>query len=556
MINKTVKTALLLSLVGCNLLSAPNSGDALRESQISLPPEKKSVLPSIEYNTTESKHLVHGKQKVLIKGFKFIGNRALSTEVLASLLNDYRAKELSYEQIDEAVTKITDVYRKEGYFVARAYLPVQEIQDGILTIGVIEGSYGVVRIHNNTSVNLDVIQYYIDAIDKNNSIQINDTERAVLLIEDIPRIHIASARLSAGTAVGSSDLDIDLEEDSIVDGYAMADNYGSRYTGYNRFSFGVNLNSILHQGEKITFGGMVSDTQGLESGHIDFEKAIGGSGLQTRISIFRTTYELGKENASLDAHGSASGVSAGASYPLIKSRLQSLILDAEYKYQNLDDRIDATNYEMKKISKTLNMGLGWSKEHTLFGMDGKTTTSFVWTSGKIIFDDPGAALSDASGAHLQGNFNKVNMDATRLFHVTNDINLNVYFKAQHVVGAKNLDGSEEISIAGANGVRFFSPSEQSGDNGYVYGAELFYALPSIAEVHSMASLFVDSGRAWQDIPMSSDIERSLHDAGIGYYADYKSFFAKAFVAKELGHAKILSDNQYETKFLVQAGFVF
>jgi hemolysin activation/secretion protein len=297
---------------------------------------------------------------------------------------------------------------------------------------------------------------------------------------------------------------------------------------------------------------MISDTNGLESGHVDFEKAIGGSGLQTRVSVFRTLYALGKEYANLDAHGSASGVSVGASYPLIKTRLQTLVIDIEYKYQNLDDKIDASYYEMKKSSKTLRVGLDWSKEHTLAGLDGKTTASFVWTSGKLDFDDDAAVLSDATGAQLQGNFNKVNFDATHLFHLVNILNLNVFFRGQHVIGKKNLDGSEEMSIGGANGVRFFSTSEQNGDNGYIYGAELFCALGG----NSTVSIFTDSGRAWQDIPMSSDIQRSLHDVGIGYYAEYKNFFAKAFVAKEIGNAQILSDKGYETKFLVQAGLVF
>lgn len=555
--NILVNSALLLSVVGCNILYAlPNSGDALRESQISMPPEKKSTLPAIEYKVTESKQLLHGEQKVFIKGFKFTGNRMFSSEALEVLLADYIGKELSYSQIDEAVNKITDAYRKKGYFVARAYLPVQEIQEGILTIGIIEGNYGEVRIHNNTPVNTDVVQCYVDAIDKNRSIQINDTERAVLLIEDVPRIHVTSARLSAGSAIGSSDLDIDLEEDSIVDGYAMADNYGSRYTGYNRFSFGANLNSVWYQGEKISFGGMVSEAKGLESGHVDFEKALGGSGLKGRVSAFRIMYTLGEEYTNLDAHGSVSGVSVGASYPLIKSRLQSLVMDVEYKDQNLEDKIDATNDGIKKSNKVLSVGLNWSKEDMMGGMDGKTTASLVWTSGKISFDDSVAALNDAAGAHVQGDFNKINLDATRLFHISNNVNLNTFFRGQHVVGKKNLDGSEEMSIGGANGIRFFSPSEQNGDSGYVYGAELFYTLPSVAEVRSMVSVFADNGRAWQSVPLSSDIQRSLSDAGIGYYADYKNFFAKAFAAKQLGNAQILSDKGYETKFLVQAGLVF
>jgi hemolysin activation/secretion protein len=547
----------LVSIISCNVLyAAPEIGDALRETQLSSPPMRNKSLPLIDYKVIDSKHLMSNNEKVLIKHFNFVGNSVLSKEILSSLLQEFQDKELTFGQIDEAVNRVTDIYRQKGYFLARAYLPVQEINDHSLNIGVIEGYYGEIQLNNNSSVNTDVLQNYLDAIDTSKPISLDSVEKAVLLINDLDCSTITSARFSQGKEVGTSNFTVDTAEGSFIKGYLFADNYGSRYTGYNRMSAGGTFNSLFHHGEKISFGGTISNDSDLASGHFDYEMPIGGDGFIPHFSFFQTYYDLGKEYSSLDAHGKAYGASVGATYYLLKTRGSSLVFTTDVKRQFLSDSIDTLFQESKKRSTTVNVGFGWSKEDMIFGVDGKTMVSASWTGGKIDFLNSADAIADAKGGEAQGKFNKINLDAFRLFNLVNSVNLNVYMRGQYVIGNKNLDGSEEMSIGGANGVRFFSPSEQNGDNGYVYGAELFYALPISTEMRSMVSLFADSGKTWQDVPLNGEIKRSLHDVGIGCYLDYKNFFGKVFVAKEIGNAEILSDKGYETKFLMQGGLVF
>jgi len=554
---KKIATYTLLSMISCNLLyAAPEIGDALRETQLSSPPQRSKILPVIDYKVVDSKHLFSNNEKVLVKNFNFIGNSVLSKDELSLLLQDFQDKELTFNQIDEAVNKVTDIYRQKGYFLARAYLPVQEIKDHSLSIGVLEGHYGEIQLNNSSSVNTDVLQNYLNAIDTSTPISLDSVEKAVLLINDLDRSRITSARFSKGQEVGTSNLTIDTAEGDFMEGYVFADNYGSRYTGYNRLSIGGTVNSLFHLGEKISFGGTISNDSGLKSGHLDYAMPVGGYGFVPRVSLFQTYYDLGEEYKSLDAHGKAYGGSVGATYHFLKTRGSSLVFTADIKRQFLSDSIDAVSEESKKRSTTFNAGFGWSKESMIFGIDGKTMVSASWTAGKIDFLNSVDAIADQQGRQIQGGFNKINLEATRLFHLSDSVNLNIYVRGQHVIGKKNLDGSEEMSIGGANGVRFFSPSEQNGDNGYLYGAELFYALPNLTDIHSMISLFADSGKTWQDMPLDGDIQRRLHDVGIGCYFDYKNFFAKAFVAKEIGNAQILSDKAYETKFLMQGGLVF
>ena len=55
------------------------------------------------------------------------------------------------------------------------------------------------------------------------------------------------------------------------------------------------------------------------------------------------------------------------------------------------------------------------------------------------------------------------------------MNLHVNFHSQ--LASKDLDGSEQFVLGGANGVRAYPQGEASGDSGYQATAELRYATP-------------------------------------------------------------------------------
>lgn len=48
---------------------------------------------------------------------------------------------LSLSDLRLMASRIADYYHSHGYFVAQAYLPAQDIKDGVVTIAVIEGQY-------------------------------------------------------------------------------------------------------------------------------------------------------------------------------------------------------------------------------------------------------------------------------------------------------------------------------------------------------------------------------------------------------------------------------
>lgn len=63
---------------------------------------------------------------------------------MQAALSDLIGQELGLSGLRKAAGRITEIYREQGYFLARAYLPAQDIADGVVRIAVLEGRFGAV----------------------------------------------------------------------------------------------------------------------------------------------------------------------------------------------------------------------------------------------------------------------------------------------------------------------------------------------------------------------------------------------------------------------------
>ena len=70
---------------------------------------------------------------------RITGAQTQSTERLQALLADAVGKDLDLAGLQALAERITVHYRAQGYAVARAWLPAQEVRDGEVEIAVVEG---------------------------------------------------------------------------------------------------------------------------------------------------------------------------------------------------------------------------------------------------------------------------------------------------------------------------------------------------------------------------------------------------------------------------------
>ena len=546
---KTITISLLASI---SLMAATpiNTGDILRQVEPLKMPTTQKELPSV---TTEYKAplVADDTMKTYVKSFKFSGNTLFSSAKLEALVKDSQNKELGINALKEIASIITKYYRDHGYFVARAYIPAQSMQIGIVEIAIIEGSYGSFDMKNSSHVKTNEVQGFMDQLKGGEKVSTMSLERQMLLINDLSGAQVTNAEVYPGKDVGTSDFAITVSPTQKYSGYAMVDNYGSRYTGEERLNAGVSINSLSGVGDTLTLSGLVSNTRDLKNGRLAYDRPLGYSGLKGGVSFSITDYTLAK--TSLDASGQADIYSAYLSYPLLKTRAHTTTAELDLDHKEFQDSQNS-DLSRKKID-ALTFKLSDRVDTAFLNHAGSLSSSLGLTAGHLYTVNATAVTADQS-LNAQGTYTKATLNLNHTQTLNQKLNLLTNIKGQKSFG-KNLDSSEDISVGGSNGVRAYEDSELSGDQGYALSLDLAYTLPTIAQVNHNTSIFIDHAEVWKNTTLFNADKnvKSLDALGIGYTLNYKNFDLKASYAHAFGaDSTPTSEAEFSTckeKFLIQ-----
>lgn len=557
---KTITKVLTISIIASSSLlgaTPPTSGDILRQAQ---PPKMEEAIKPIPSIDSKYKAPIDIKDDVttLVKSFVFSGNTIYSSEELNKLIASYENTKMGINQLRAVASIITKHYRDNNYFVARAYLPEQKLKDGVVEIAIIEGTYGGFEIKNSSLVNDKEIQGFMDYLKNGQIVSTPSLERQMLLINDLSGAIVTNAEVFPGKEVGTSNFTITTSPMEKYSGYAVMDNYGSRYTGEYRMSLGANINSVSGVGDTLGFNGLISNTANLKNGGVSYERPLGYSGLKGNVSASTTDYKLSKI-PNYSGYGTANNVSVGLSYPILKTRshLQNISLNLTHK--DMDDSSGATGAveKSKKSLDTLTLGYFERKNTNIFSMPGKLFTNISLTAGDVDMDNDVAKTND-SAIKTAGSFSKANISIVHAQQLSQVLTLQTTLKGQKSF-SKNLDSSEDMSVGGSNGVRAYEDSELSGDKGYLMSLDLIYSLPKINDFSHNTSIFVDSAKIWKNDKVfnTEDNTRKLNAVGVGYALNYKNFDLKATYAHGFGskdEKTPVSESEFSTnrnKLLVQ-----
>jgi hemolysin activation/secretion protein len=118
---------------------AGSSLESLKQSPQPLPPG-----PRLQPPVTAVVPLVADGKTLKVLGLSFEGNTRLSAAALMAAVGGdaVLGQSLDMARLRELAERISDFYREQGYPFARAFLPQQDLRDGVLRIQVVEGRYG------------------------------------------------------------------------------------------------------------------------------------------------------------------------------------------------------------------------------------------------------------------------------------------------------------------------------------------------------------------------------------------------------------------------------
>lgn len=471
--------------------------------------------------------------RLQVNGFTLEGNSALGSEELLGLLADLPGKELSVGQLQAAANRLTRRYREQGYPLARAYLPAQEIEVGVVKIAVLEGRYGEIKVDNPVGLGGSALAP-LSALKAGDAVQGQPLERSLLLLQDTPGVEVKST-LRPGASTGTTDLLVGLQQAPLVTGSVDMDNYGNRFVGQYRLGGTLNLNNPLNLGDRLSLRAMGSD-QDQHYGRVAYQLPLGPWATQFGVAYSDMDYELGKDFEDLRAHGNARIASVYAIQPLVRSRDFSLFTQLQFDDKRLKDDIDLFDEKSDKHARVVTLTLNGNSRDDLLG-GGVNSFALGWSQGSLTLDGAQAQRTDDATAGTRGRFHKLNPSLVRLQRLSDRFSLYTQLQGQWADG--NLDSSEKLYLGGAYGVRAYPQGEASGDQGWLANVELRYALTEAWQL----STFVDHGevRLNKDTWTSDDNHRSLSGAGFGALWAAHGWQVNAVAAWKLGNAEAESD---------------
>jgi hemolysin activation/secretion protein len=474
--------------------------------------------------------------KVLVKSLHVTGETKFSEAELIAASGFQPGSEMDLAGLRLMASKIADYYNTRGYLVTQAYLPAQAVNEGAVTVAVIEGNYGKITLHNQSRLSDNVANNVLEGLDGGDIITSAPLERRLLLLSDLPGVEVRST-LTPGSSVGTSDLIVDLTPGPSVTGSVEADNAGNYYTGPYRLGGSVNFNEVFGQGDVASLRALTSTTGGLVYGRASYQAQV--DKLTVGVAYAALSYKLGKTFEPLDAHGTAGIASVYASYPVIRSYDNNLFVLADYDEKTFQDRTGVPLSVTDRESHVGIIGLN-GNHHDTFGGGGWDTFSLSGSFGELDIQTPVARLADAATARSNGGFGKLMFQADRLQNVVGPLSLYADIRGQ--IATKNLDVSEKMELGGAYGVRAYPEGEAYADEGYMLTLEARLLLPPVLEAlpgQMQLIGFVDTGSAtlnknpWFIGPNS----RTLSAAGVGFtWNDNNNFLFSAYWAHKLGSA--------------------
>ena len=508
--------------MSANAETPPDAGATIRDVQPETIPVPRSE-PTLMLPEDSDKKVLN-LMPFTIQHFSIQGAELFSESTLLALITDLTGEGRRLADLNTATMRITAYYRRQGYPLARAYLPPQELSNGNVIIQVLEGKLGHLSLQNQSRLNDNKVNAIAGHIPIGEPLRINQANRAILLLRDTPGVGDVQARVAAGDKPVETDLTFDLTPEPSITGRVEADNYGSLYTGKNRVGGSINFNSLLGLGERISAQVLASD-ESLYYGRLTGQLPIGNDGMNLGVNLSHVQYELGDIFTKLNATGRVNSAELFATYPFVRDLLFNLYGQASIKYSDLKDEIKASdtfvNKSIKKTSWTLIMN---NRDNWLGGGQNEATVGI--TLGELSIDSSSARALDAVLARTEGTYGIFNFESSRLQFVTERISLSLSAKGQ--LATKNLDSSEKFALGGPYAVRAYPIGEGTGDKGLLINTEVRYAL--LPNLYS--SIYYDVGEVNinQKPFLATANTKRLAGPGLGVGGNYKAFNWKALIA--------------------------
>ena len=492
----------------------------LRPDDTALPEQPLPKLPPVDEllgnpdgpNTPDSV-TGNGDATFTISGIQLEGSTRYSNEDFAELFAQYVNRPVTFNELLQLRTAVTQRYVEDGFITSGAFIPPQTLENGQVTVQVIEGVIEEIEIVGTRRLKTEYIRSRL-GLAAQPPINADRLLEGLQRLQIDPLIETVSADLQAGVRPGTSVLRVEVTEADSFDLAIGIDNGRSPNIGSVRRRIDINEGNLFGLGDRAFIG--YSNTDGSNS--FDLSYSIPVSPHNTRINlaggisesrVIDDTFDV------LDISSDAHYYDIGITHPLIESPTEELTLGFELSHKENQTRLGLDNIGPFPLSPgaddngesrvtALRFSQGWTKrsQKQVFAARSQFNLGVDFLNATVNEGDvPDSQFFSWRG---QGQWVRL-LGEDSLFFLRSDVQL----------ATDSLLSSEQFGLGGQQTVRGYRQDALLRDNGALISAEARFPIIRFAE-ESIVQItpFLDVGAAWnhRDTPEGNNV---LVGTGVG-----------------------------------------
>lgn len=462
----------------------------------------------------------------------FEGNTKIKSDVLISLADDIIGKEVYFEDLLAYALRVSRYYQSRGYLTSYAYVPEQQIKEGVVKVMVSESLVDNVDISGNKWARTWFLKNIIMGREGLREGTVFNAKALQGALRELNEENYIKAQSTISKDGENTNIELGVRDRFPLKFNFGWDDYGRTYTGVQRASFLAGLDNMTGFGDKI-YGGTIlsSGATGVLGGY-----SIPVSPYGTRVSFdySRSNVNLGGPYRSWNVKGHSQSMGVRVTHPVIKNAKTDVVVYTGIDYVDAETQARKMNYALS--------------DYKLFvirsGVRGIRDDKYGRWLGTLGVDVGVGGSSKVNYNNSEDTFVKVVAGATRVHRLFGRVIGLVRLNGQF--SPNRLYAVEQMQIGGPYTLRGYQPAELIGDYGVTGTIEVRSPIPGFRKILPNKVKFVDDrvrlaafydfGWVKENDHVYNYPQNFLHSVGFGSYINITDWLALQLgVGFPIGH---------------------
>jgi hemolysin activation/secretion protein len=478
-----------------------------------LPPSGSTLTKPEELNSFPGAN-VPGTINVV--GFEVVGSTVFSKAEFDRLLAGFIGRPLSFAELLQARSAVSELYISKGYITSGAIIPPQSLTGGMIKIQVIEGGLEGISITGNRRLNTNYVRSRL-AIATQAPLNQNRLLEALQLLQLDPLIQNISAELQAGSHPGLNLLEVRIKEAKTLSSRIFADNRRSPSVG--SFRRGAEINSINLLGWGDSAGLLYTNTDGSNSVDFNYTLPVNPRNGTVSLQLSRSQSTITESPFNeLDIEAKSRDYELTYRQPILQTPTEEIALGMTAARRESDTSLLGVEYPLSPGAddrgRTRILALRTFQEYTQRGARQVFAARSQFSLGVGAFD------ATVNNSEPDGRFFAWRGQAQYLRLLAPDTLLLLRSDVQLATG--ELLPLEQMGLGGMDTVRGYRQDLLLTDNGVFASAELRYPIYRTRDRQGVLQVtpFIDFGTAWNNGSQADPDPNTLVSAGLGLRWSY------------------------------------